>query len=115
MKKKLKGTKEFDFFQEFWGLHQDYYEPEQDGRYWDNLIANATRLIEKYANEDFGRFAHDLVHCVLENCDRKYRGKGLKYDITEIEIERNEEIKNHIKNFLQKNKGKTVEEVLDEL
>ena len=115
MKKSLKGTNEFQFFKEFWALHQDYYTPEKDSRYWDNLVANASGLIEKYKDTDFGRFAAELVQAVLMNQERKSQGMNLKYDIREIEAEHKQKERYAVKDYLRGKENMTVKEVLDEL
>jgi hypothetical protein len=115
MKKVLKGTEEWNFFVDMWNLHQDYYTPENDSRYWDNLVANASKLIDKYANEDFGRFAAEIVKCILNNCERKSKGEKLTYDVLELDEERKRKERYVIKEFLEKHEGKTVSEVLNEL
>lgn len=115
MKKELKNTELWKFFKEYWLILQDYFEPEKDSRYWDNLVGHASKMTEKYANTDFGRFASDLVQALLNYLERKSTGKNQKYDIFEIDAERKNHERYVIKEYLRKHKGKTVEEVLNGL
>ena len=115
MKQELKDTEIWKFFKEYWIILQDYYVPEKDSKYWDNLVANGSRLVDKYKDTDFGRFASDLVQAELNFIERKSTEKNQKYDIFEIDAEHKAHERYVIKKFLEKNKEKTVEEVLNEL
>lgn len=44
-----KGSEEWQMFNDFWKLCQEYWEPEENQEYWDKLILEASKFVEKYA------------------------------------------------------------------
>lgn len=115
MKKDLKETEIWKFFKEYFIILQDYYVPEKDSKYWDNLVAHGSKMVEKYKDTDFGRYVNDMVQAELRFLERKSTGKNQKYDIGEIAAEKERQEKYLIRTFLEKHEGKTVREALDEL
>lgn len=86
MKKILSGTKEFEFFQDFWSWYQDFYTPEKgkkedEEKYWNDLIARADVIMRKYdkshmeqsGEEDISGFVNDLIQAVFKELERRYR------------------------------------------
>lgn len=75
MRKKLgKGTEEFEMFQEYWAIVQNYYIVEDTENYWEMLIKTLDIFINKY-----GKFGYSLAMAFFNEQDRKFYlkfGKG---------------------------------------
>lgn len=69
----LSGTKELEFFNDFWKLYKAYHDPEGTEEYWDSLIYAASEVILKYKGEDCEQFAKDVIQAMLAQLERVYR------------------------------------------
>ena len=50
MKKKIaKGTKEWQLFVDFWNMCQEYWIPEENDDYWNNIVKATGELSKKYS------------------------------------------------------------------
>lgn len=68
MRKKLgKGTEEFEMFQEYWTIIQNYYIVEDTEKYWEMLIESLNVFIKKY-----GKFGYSLAMAFFNEQDRKF-------------------------------------------
>lgn len=67
-----RGSEEWQFFKEFWIFREKYHDPygEQEGWY-EELTRAGERIIEKYENTDFAKFARDLVFSHFEDIQMK--------------------------------------------
>lgn len=65
-KKFNKDTQEFQMFQEFWSIFQNFGQVENTEEYWNDLVDNARRFAEKYG--DYGK---QLMLATLEEFERK--------------------------------------------
>ena len=71
LKKKLdKATKEFEMFQEYWKIIQDFYIPEETDEYWEEI----NRTLNEFSRRH-GKFAYDLAIAFLDEQDRKIKGR----------------------------------------
>lgn len=105
---------EFKAWGEMYALHKKYYSPKTQDEF-EEMVNEITNAIEKYKDTDFGFLNHDLLRCLIDDADRKIRGKSLKWDF-ERSCKEAESI--GIENFRQKlmgYRGKTVDEVLAEI
>lgn len=66
-----KGTSEWDLFQEFWKIHQDYYNPTNISE-WEQALKATDEFITKYKDTEFNKFARDLAMAHMNECERKY-------------------------------------------
>lgn len=65
-KKFNKDTQEFQMFQEFWSIFQNFGQVENTEKYWNDFVDNARRFAEKYG--DYGK---QLMLATLEEFERK--------------------------------------------
>ena len=65
-KKFNKDTQEFQMFQEFWSIFQNFGQVENTEEYWNDFVGNARRFAEKYG--DYGK---QLMLATLEEFERK--------------------------------------------
>ena len=47
----LKGSEEFEMFQDFWKLLQDHWEVEKTDEYWQKVIAESDSFYRNYQKE----------------------------------------------------------------
>ena len=78
MEKDLRGTEEWNFFQEYWQLRKKYHDPDNDDAWFDELKQVATNLNNKYKSTDFSEYAEDMIMAHLNDIDRKYKKRGEK-------------------------------------
>ena len=73
MEKKIKkGSEEWQFFQDYYGFRQKYYEAEGD-EWWQNAIRASNELYKKYENTSISEFAKNLIAKHMEDVDRRAR------------------------------------------
>lgn len=70
-KKLEKGSEEWQFFQDFWRFRQKYYDPEKSDEWFEEVVAESTRLYAKYQNTDFKEFAKALIIAHMNDVDRR--------------------------------------------
>lgn len=70
-----KGSEEWQFFQDFWRFRQKYYEPEERDEWFEEIVAESTKLYAKYQNTDFKDFAKALIIAHIDDVDRRCTGK----------------------------------------
>ena len=70
-----KGSKEFNWFGDFWQIVQKYWIPEaQDDAYWESLVADINNLYEKYkADEKMEHFCKRMAVAYLEFLEEENR------------------------------------------
>lgn len=51
----VKGSEEWQMFNDYWKLCQHYWKPEEKDEYWKSLIADIDNFCRKYGNEIFPR------------------------------------------------------------
>lgn len=67
--KLLKGSEEFEMFQDYWKLLQENWKVEISEEYWEKVIADSKIFYEKYKTA----FAKDLTVAYLNELDRRYK------------------------------------------
>lgn len=60
-KKIEKGSEEWQFFQEIWAFRQKYYYPEINDSWFEKLMEEGNKLIQKYRNTEFEIFAKCVI------------------------------------------------------
>ena len=65
-KKFGKETKEFQMFQEFWTIFQNFGEVENTEKYWKELIDSSRKFSEKY-----GEYGKQLMVATYEELERR--------------------------------------------
>lgn len=63
----LKGSEEWQFFQDFYKLCQSIWIVEESDEYWDGVINRANKLYKKYPDE----FCKGQILAFLDYLDRK--------------------------------------------
>ena len=80
MKKNLgKGTEMYEFFGDYYRFLSQFYEPEESEEYWEAMMNDTKRILEKYAACDFCSFARGLLVLTavwLSDCRFKGNPKG---------------------------------------
>lgn len=72
-----KGTDIFKFFGEYFKLCSEYWLVESNESYWENLLKDSEKMLEKYKKCDFYQFAKALVLVLnIYLSDVKYKYKG---------------------------------------
>lgn len=69
-----KGTDIFCFFGDFFKFVGEYYIPEVDENYWDKLIYDSNKLLEKYKTCDFYSFAKGMVLVYIAWLEEIHKG-----------------------------------------
>lgn len=78
MKKLLgKDTRDFQMFQEYWDIYQDFFVVENTDVYWDKLIVTLNNFSKKY-----GKFAYEIskeyLNAKSEEYDCRFQNKNQK-------------------------------------
>ena len=67
MRKKLeKQDKEWQMFADYYKIYQDFYEPEDNDKYWEALMAASCEFANKYNTE----FAQNIIIEYMESRNR---------------------------------------------
>ena len=73
MRKQLTKTdEEFQMFAEYYKIYQDFYVPEDNDTYWQELVNSADNFCKKYKSE----LAIDLMIAYINSRDRVYKLKN---------------------------------------
>ena len=71
-----KGTEEFMFFADFFKLVSNFYVPDKNEKFFEELIAASDEVLQKYEKCDFYQFARVLVLAFnVYVSDVKFKGK----------------------------------------
>lgn len=74
MQKRLeKGSDEWLFFQDYYKFRQQYYEADNNEKWFEKLIQSADRLYKKYKNVPFSEYAKQLILAHINDVDRRAR------------------------------------------
>lgn len=74
-KKFEKGSEEWQFFQDFWRLRQQYYEADNGDDWFEELMHTGEIIIEKYHNTEFAKFAQNLVFSHFEDVEMRWKNE----------------------------------------
>lgn len=67
-----KQDADFQMFAEYYKIYQDFYIPEDDDAYWEDLVSTAQAFHNKYKS----KFAKDLIMAYLDSRERLYKLKN---------------------------------------
>ncbi len=71
-KKIVRGSEEWQMFQDFWKLSQELWEPESNDGYWEKVIRLTDEFYQKYRTPYAKGFALGLVNA-LDDVSKKGR------------------------------------------
>lgn len=71
-KKLEKGSEEWQFFQDFWKFRGQYYIADNAEDWFNEMMKVGEKLIGKYQNTDFAKFAQRLVLAHFEDVERRW-------------------------------------------
>jgi hypothetical protein len=57
-------------FTDIWNYYKQYYQPEFNDQYWDNLIADGGKIIIRYKNQ----MVTDMIMAIQEELNRRSNG-----------------------------------------
>ena len=73
MRKKLeKQNTEWQMFNDYYKIYQDFYEPEESDKYWEALMTASCEFANKYKTE----FARDIIIAYMESRNRIFNLKN---------------------------------------
>ena len=73
MRKKLeKQDKEWQMFADYYKIYQDFYEPEDNDKYWEALMTVSCEFASKYNTE----FAKNIIIEYMESRNRIFHLKN---------------------------------------
>ena len=64
-----KGSEEFELFQDYWNLLQEYWGVEENDAYWQKAIADNDAFYQKYKTP----FARDLAVAYMTELERRFK------------------------------------------
>lgn len=63
----LKGSEEFEMFQDYWKLIQENWKTEENDRYWQKVTSDCDSFYQKYQTP----FAKELAVAYLNELERR--------------------------------------------
>lgn len=70
MRKQLvKTDAEWNMFADYYKIYQEFYEPEDNDKYWEMLIAEASIFCKEYNT----RYARDIMNAYIDSRERIYK------------------------------------------
>lgn len=72
-----KGSEEWLLFMDFWKICQQFWEPEDNDEYWEQVIDATNKFFEKYkANNKI--FSLKIVMAFVDTLEKKMKEKDSK-------------------------------------
>ena len=79
MQKKFgKGTENYELFNDFWQLRQNYYEPDKDGPWFEELREAGEQIIAKFKGTSLEKLARNLVFAHFEDVELRWKERNRK-------------------------------------
>lgn len=76
MQKRLeKGTENYELFNDYWKLRQQYYEADNGDDWFAEMMDAGEKIIEKYQNTELAKLARNLVFAHFEDVEDRWKGK----------------------------------------
>ncbi len=75
-KKIEKGSEEWQFFQDYYGFRQKYYEADSEDEWFEKLTKEVDRIFNKYKGTEIEIFVKNLLMAHVDDVDRRSRKKG---------------------------------------
>lgn len=60
---------------DIWNYHKQFADIQESDKYWDAVIDEGSSIYKKYANMPENEFAKQLVFCVIDELQRKFKEK----------------------------------------
>lgn len=73
-----KNSAEWAIFGDFWALCQKYWIPEDNDRYWEEVVDETGKFYKKYKGVD-DIFVRRIILAFVETLEAKYKA-GIGYD-----------------------------------
>ena len=74
MQKKFeKGTENYELFNDFWQLRQNYYEPDYDDSWFEELRMAGEKITNKFKGTELEKLARNLVLSHLEDVEDRWK------------------------------------------
>lgn len=67
-----KGTENYELFNDYWKLRQQYYEPDNDEQF-EELREAGERIIKKYQSTELAKLARNLVFAHFEDVEDRWK------------------------------------------
>lgn len=73
-----KGSDEFVLFNEYWKLCQKLWRIEENDKYWEEVVKEVDRFVEKYKNcsPEIQAFVKGLWKALIDKLETEYRVKN---------------------------------------
>ena len=76
MKKDIKiGSVEHNAYMDLFAFHRDYGTPERDDKYWDDMLAAATKIDRKWRDTPQGGIVTNCMIALMDYLDKEARRK----------------------------------------
>lgn len=72
-KKFGKGSPEWNMFQDYWKLCQEFWIPEDTDEYWEQFIDSGNNFLEKNNGKENGTFPNELFWALHKILEREYK------------------------------------------
>lgn len=70
----MKGSEEWQMFQDYWNLCQELWIPEESDDYWDKVLESVDKFYKKYGTI----FAKHLSIALENTLDERWKNRGNK-------------------------------------
>ena len=70
-----KGTENYELFNDFWKLRQQYYEADNGDDWFVELMNAGEKIIEKYKDTELSKLARNLIFAHFEDVEDRWKGK----------------------------------------
>ena len=75
-KKFEKGSEEWQFFNDYYKLRQQYYEADNEEQWFEEMVRVGEEIIEKYHNTEIAKFVQSLVFSHFEDVEMRWKKKN---------------------------------------
>ena len=71
----FKDSVYWQIYGDIWNFHKKYCDIQESDEYWDFVVSEGGSIYKKYADKPEGGFAKQLMLCVIDELERKFREK----------------------------------------
>ena len=68
-----KGTENYELFNDFWKLRQQYYQADNDNEWFAEMMNTGEKIIEKYQNTELSKLARSLIFAHFEDVEDRWK------------------------------------------
>lgn len=69
----FKGTVYWQIYGNIFDFHKKFADIQESDAYWDSMISEGSSVYKKYENKPEGEFAKQLIFCVIDELDRRWK------------------------------------------